>query len=789
MPTLASLVPVADKAPTKEIGKPGLVGTVGGLLPWAAFIDDREYAPDVRWPQSISTYRKMQTDAQLKGLLLATTLPIRRMRWEIDPNGARPEVVAHVCDSLNLPTVGADTPEPRRRRKRFSFDRHIGHALQALTYGHYYFEETYEYRDPREGGDERLHLAKLGTRPPRTIANIATNDDGSLKGIQQNIWVNNGPAAAGGGMFGPVIDADRLLAYLWDTEDDGDWIGKSMLRPCLRDWLVKDALIRVDAAKHQRNAMGVPWFEVDPNASDGQVEELAQIAQEWRAGEAAGGAGPGKLRLVGVDGQLPDTVGSVRYHDEQMSKAFMLLFFNLGGDAKFGSRALGNSFIDWYLQGQDTVAYWLRDSTQEQIEREVEYNWSEDEQPPALVCQRTESEELSFEDLVKGYASGLLAIGASEGEQDQGDEVMSELGSYITQRFHLPRGAGRIKVPAPAPSPSPGAPEPSTAPTARQPARSAAAQSLETAIDRPMRWPDAARAAGMDPKHGTARRARDQLVAAGAIVRHEDGTLAPSAGMQLPDRELRREPTQAEVDAAVDFAAMEDVYVSGRETLVEAVRAAQATQIEELADAVEAAAGDAATLASLTVEPVPVEMIEEHLLEVAAAGVAAAQAERTAQLAPSGSAPPSAASEPEPDQEAIDRQVHERSEAVALTLAAGIAASASKRAAQVSALPPDTAAADVRGYLEGLTGAALEEQVGGAVAQAYNTGRREFIRVGNSKAVFASEILDGNTCSNCAGVDGTEWPTLAEAEVSYPVGGFVECEAGLRCRGTLIASY
>jgi len=95
----------------------------------------------------------------------------------------------------------------------------------------------------------------------------------------------------------------------------------------------------------------------------------------------------------------------------------------------------------------------------------------------------------------------------------------------------------------------------------------------------------------------------------------------------------------------------------------------------------------------------------------------------------------------------------------------------------------------VREHLEGLKGAALEEQIGGAVTQAYNTGRREFIRVANAKAVFASEILDGNTCANCTGVDGTEWPTLAEAEVAYPVGGFVECEAGLRCRGTLIATY
>lgn len=776
------------KATTHEIGRPGLTYSGGGLFPYSQMLDDREYAPDVRWPKSVTTYRRMQTDAQIKGLLMATTLPIRRMRWEIDPNGAKPEVVAHVCRSLNLPVVGADAG-PRRRRNRFNFDRHMAHAFQALTYGHYYFEETYEFRDPREGGDGLLHLAKLGTRPPRTILDIPINEDGSLKGIQQNIFVAGGGAQAGGATFGPLIGSERLLAYLWDTEDDGDWVGKSMLRACLRHWLVKDALIRVDVAKHQRNGMGVPWFEVHPDASDDQVKELAAIAERWRAGEASGGAGPGKAHLVGVDGQLPDTIKSVRYHDEQMSKAFLVLFFNLGGDATSGSKALGSEFIDWYVQGQDTVAFWFRDSTQEQIEKEVEFNWGEDEQPPALVCQRMETDELSFADLVKGYESGLIALGSEE--EDAGDQQMSELGAYIAQRWHLPRGVAVVRPPAAAPSPTPTPSDPAAAPAARQPARSAAATTLLETIDERMTWPHAARAAGMDPKGGTARRARDQLVQAGALKRHSDGTLAPMAGMQLPDRELRREATQAEVDAAVDFAAMEQVYTTGRETLVEAVKAAQGAQIDELAEAVEAAAGDPAQLASLTVEPVPIDLIEEHLLEVAAAGVASAREERQAQLAPSAGADPApeAATEPEPDQEAIDRAVHERSEAVALTLAAGLAVSASKRAASVSTLPPETAAADVREHLASLSGAALEEQLGGAVMQGYNTGRREFFRVAGPNEVFASEIMDGNTCSACVTIDGTTWPSVEAAEGDYPVGGYAYCEGGLRCRGVLVAVY
>jgi hypothetical protein len=596
-----------------------------------------------------------------------------------------------------------------------------------------------------------------------------------------------------GAAFGPLIPVDRLLTYLWDTEDDGDQVGRSMMRACYRDWLVKDALIRVDATKHQRNAMGVPWFEVDKDATDKQVGELRDIAERWRAGEASGGAGPGKLTLKGVEGQLPDTIGSVRYHDQQMSRAFLQLFFDLG-TTETGSRALGAELIDWYTQSQDTVASWFGNTTQLQIEREVELNWGPDEQPPLLTHQRMESQELAFADLIAGVVGGLIVV----------DE---ELGHYIEQRWHLPAGTGATEpkaepvppqleesepgeVPDPGEEPLPKAPNPD----ARQRKRAEMANRIAAAAVRPMRWPDLARAAGVDSKHGTARRARDQLIRAGRLERRHGGELAPVAGLRLPDRELRRDPTEAELAAHVDFARVEEVHVSGVDLLVEAIKAAQGAQFDEIAEEVEAAAGDAERLSSITVQPIPEDTIEEHLLEVAKEGVASARAERDAQLAPEEPAADAAGAndeedDPEPDQEAIDKTVHERAVALAGTLAGGLAAAASKKAASLSALPAAEAATQTREYLEGLKGAAVKEQASGAVSQAYNTGRREFMRAAQPASLFASEILDGNTCENCEAEDGETFPTLAVAEQSYPLGGYIECEGGLLCRGVLVGVY
>lgn len=55
---------------------------------------------------------------------------------------------------------------------------------------------------------------------------------------------------------------------------------------------------------------------------------------------------------------------------------------------------------------------------------------------------------------------------------------------------------------------------------------------------------------------------------------------------------------------------------------------------------------------------------------------------------------------------------------------------------------------------------------------------------------FSSELLDGNTCSSCAAIDGTEYATIEEARKHYPPGGgYVDCLGGNRCRGTICWVY
>jgi hypothetical protein len=53
--------------------------------------------------------------------------------------------------------------------------------------------------------------------------------------------------------------------------------------------------------------------------------------------------------------------------------------------------------------------------------------------------------------------------------------------------------------------------------------------------------------------------------------------------------------------------------------------------------------------------------------------------------------------------------------------------------------------------------------------------------------IYASELLDQNTCGPCSAVDGRSYPNQVEAERDYPNSGpYAHCLGGSRCRGTLV---
>ena len=135
----------------------------------------------------------------------------------------------------------------------------------------------------------------------------------------------------------------------------------------------------------RRNGMGVPIGTSPEGATQDEVDKMAEIAQSYRGGDTAGAGLPAgaDLKLLGVQGNLPDIQAAINYHDNMIAIAGLAHFLNLSGG---GSYALASVQADTFVQSVQTFAETIRDiATAHIIEDLVDVNWGPDEQAPRLV--------------------------------------------------------------------------------------------------------------------------------------------------------------------------------------------------------------------------------------------------------------------------------------------------------------------------------------------------------------------------------------------------------------------
>lgn len=349
--------------------------------------NDGEQTPELQWPLSVGVYSRMcDQDAQVTSVLRAVALPVLRTNWWLEKGDARPEVARQIAEDLGL-MVHGDTAQPdarRRMRDRFSWSEHLSHALLMLQYGHSVFEQVYR---PDAGA---LRLRKLAWRPPSTITKFNVAPDGGLTSIEQ-------PSLGGGDPV--VIPSERLVVYSHERRG-GQWVGRSLLRPAYKNWLLKDRLLRVQTGTIDRNGMGIPVYEGSENEDD--LSRGLAMARALRSGETAGVATPNgaKLRLMGVEGTLPDADPAIRYHDEQIARAVLAHFLNLG--TQTGSWALGSTFADFFTLSLQTVAQQIADVvTQHVVEDLVDANWGPDEPAPSIGFEEIGSRQAATAQALK----------------------------------------------------------------------------------------------------------------------------------------------------------------------------------------------------------------------------------------------------------------------------------------------------------------------------------------------------------------------------------------------------
>lgn len=736
------------KPPSDEIGTAHQVAAPGG---WAAFLDEAEYVPELTFPQSVIEYHRMRSDTQIEALHLGTTQPVREYRWMIEPNGAPKGLVEDAATDLGLPVRGEEDEDGnvRRAAAKFDFDCFLQDVLLAPLYGFMDFEIV-----GTNSPDDGWRMSKLAPRHPRTIQQFKEGDHGELEAIKQIF-------APRMGMTPPPIPASSLVHFAWRPEA-GNFVGRSMLRSMYREWLVKERVMRITPVNIERGG-GVPVIEGPQGASNKQLEELANMARQFKVAQGGGGSIPFGSKLNLVSAGVPESISLLTYCDEAMARVWALMLIQLGQTAT-GSRALGGEFAIYAARAQRLMGGWVAATVNDFLDRYVEWNDPLADYAPRLVFEPPSPEGLSVTDLVALLDAGALTVDP-------------ELEEWLRKEFALPA--------------KPEAPEhedlgeltPDEVALVQNARNPPALPGAGEGGKRPPPNPDFIATPG--PKKVLDPTVIMPTIASGDLTlpRLHRGI---RASLTLPERPLRRPPSANEIRAAVDFAGLDRDHAAAVAALHhDYINGTLPAQIDHLADQIRMGAKPSELRAPIVAH----ERLVEHLQAAARSGVQSGI--REAQVQGVHFAPSQIADA----HDVAARRAAEQAEHVATLNANGLSLGAQRRAGRLTnaVRSREKVAKDLESHLSGQKHVFERENLKGAITMAQNSGRiAAFGTVAPEQATAiyeASEILDDRTCGPCEAIDGTTYDDLSEAEADYAAGGYVDCEGGPNCRGTLVAVY
>jgi HK97 family phage portal protein len=129
--------------------------------------------------------------------------------------------------------------------------------------------------------------------------------------------------------------------------------------------------------------------------------------------------------------------------------------------------------------------------------------------------------------------------------------------------------------------------------------------------------------------------------------------------------------------------------------------------------------------------------------------------------------------------------------ATAGLLGSGLASTAGREALRLLTPGADGAgvARQVKSFLRGLSNRLKLDQLGGALHRATNLGRVATLEVAPVATYTASEVNDANRCAPCSEIDGTQFADLDAVRAAYGAGPYRLCQGGIRCRGTVVATW
>lgn len=356
---------------SRTAGSQFKAGGSDGVQFFGGFITGEEYLPDLEREKGIEIYDRMRrSDAQVKGTLNAITLPIRQVKWYVEP----------ASDSSKDVEIAERIEKNLFREMLITWDDFLRQALNYLPFGFSVFEKVLQVTE-----DNFILLKKLAPRLQKTIHRWYRDSNGDLKEVEQYVQMPDT------GAFEYIRIPVKKVLLFTNEQEGSNYEGISVLRAAYKHWFIKDTLYKIDAIGHDRFASGVPVAtEPDEGANQGDSDKVATILQNLHSRERSYLHLPGRWKLDLFEKKTSNTsiLSSIQHHNEEIGKNVLAQFINLGTTSS-GSRSLGESFEELFMQSLNAVAGYIADNMNRKVIAQlVEMNWGTKVERPILRHSR-----------------------------------------------------------------------------------------------------------------------------------------------------------------------------------------------------------------------------------------------------------------------------------------------------------------------------------------------------------------------------------------------------------------
>lgn len=431
----------AEINPEIKVGTKGEIGHSGTLI-FNGIIQNEEYNRDLSGKLGLKIFDKMRrSDGTVSAALLVCKLPIQAAEWTVEP-------ASDSAEDIKI----ADFVRQNLFNGEIAFTEVLREILGFFDFGHSIFEEVWD-PDYIYEGKNYIGLKKLASRKPTTIFSWDMRSTGMPGVTQQLLGLSGGTAE---------IPMDKLAVFTLNKEGD-NYEGISLLRPAYKHWYIIDSLYKIDAIKHERQALGIIDITVPDGASVQDQDQAVEAARSARANEEAFIKHGKDWIIQFMDmkaGTLSDPMGTIAHHDAKIVKAVLAQFLNFGADKSGGNKALSADHSRLFEQSLEAAAKLVASVMNKQvIRRLVDINFTTKNYPTLEFGKIGDENITELADAVQKLVTAKALTPDADMEQTLRSTLhLPDLPEDYAKDYANRPGAN---VPAPAPAlPDPNAPKP-----------------------------------------------------------------------------------------------------------------------------------------------------------------------------------------------------------------------------------------------------------------------------------------------------------------------------------------